>query len=410
MDSDPFVGKHVLDLKKLRPGDIILSRESWSTDAWIDLRRIYGVLKSGIIRLGSKDYSHAMLYFEGSIIHAHPPIVFASNPQRFCAANEGDYRCLRFPALTEKQERQIESYAREHVGALYSTWEAAKTPLKKRGHGHSTSGREFCSRFVAEAYAEAGISLVPNPSFCAPGDFLKAGNLQDMGSCTRDATEEDCDILLSRDFPLLSQKRACDWIVSVRALARRDNVEIKTLNSIFEYVLCHNNRDGEVETLLLQSHYLDTWKEDADAHKYRYFPMEFAALLAANYKTAVSEVVGMFACVGRYGDELLKFDSIKGTSLTMGRIAKLYRDMIRDNERRLSALITLCTGKPGVGPLTRLFAMCSHLLAGTYKQHYSQCVSEEANKLKEEWVKSASEWGASILHDWSHLEPQMLYL
>ena len=172
MDSEKYTGQYVLDWMKLQPCDIVLSGESLSIDALLNPKRLWNVAKSGAIRLGSKQYSHAMLYVKGSILHAHPPMVFAVNPQRLSAAHADDYAHLRFKGLTPDQKRVIEEYARSRVGALYSISEAAKTVVKKSGDERDMSGVEFCSRLVAKAYESAGVPLVPNSSYCAPGDFL----------------------------------------------------------------------------------------------------------------------------------------------------------------------------------------------------------------------------------------------
>ena len=112
MDSGKYIGSYVLDWKKLQPCDIVLSRESLSIDGMLQPKRMWDVAKSGVILLGSKHYSHAMLYVGGSIIHAHPPMVFAVNPQRLSAAHVDDYMCLRFDRLTLEQKRMIEGFAK----------------------------------------------------------------------------------------------------------------------------------------------------------------------------------------------------------------------------------------------------------------------------------------------------------
>ena len=165
MNCSKYIVSYVLDWTKLQPCDIVLSRKSLSLKGLFHQKRLCEATKSGVIRLGSKHYSHAMLYVGSSVIHAHPPMVFAVNPQRLSAAHDDDYVCLRFNGLTLDQKQKIEEYARGRIGALYSVTEAAKTMTKKLGDERDLSGLEFCSRLVAEAYDYAGIGLVKNISY-----------------------------------------------------------------------------------------------------------------------------------------------------------------------------------------------------------------------------------------------------
>ena len=77
--------RYVLDWKKLQPGDILLSRETLKLeDVKRDIRRLSDVCISKVIRLATGAYSHAMVYFAQSIIHAEKPGVYSKNPQREC--------------------------------------------------------------------------------------------------------------------------------------------------------------------------------------------------------------------------------------------------------------------------------------------------------------------------------------
>jgi len=385
MNCSKYIVSYVLDWTKLQPCDIVLSRKSLSLKGLFHQKRLCEATKSGVIRLGSKHYSHAMLYVGSSVIHAHPPMVFAVNPQRLSAAHDDDYVCLRFNGLTLDQKQKIEEYARGRIGALYSVTEAAKTMTKKLGDERDLSGLEFCSRLVAEAYDYAGIGLVKNISYCAPGDFLSVASLINMGSCTRRLDEHDKAIINSEDYVLLSQERSYKWLQSVNSLAAKDGLPIETLNSVFEYVLRFPKRDGDVFGLLKESGYLETWKDDAKAHGYRYDPMAMADLHANQKSDFCNEVVCLFDCVGRYGDELISFDQINGSLQTINANANMYRDMLNDIQRRAVILVLLFISQPGVGPLSTLHAMCDHIINGSYSQHYSLPVRDETAKLRDEW-------------------------
>ena len=387
MDFSKFIGPYVLDWKNLQLCDIVLSRESLSIDGMLQPKRMWDVAKSGVIRLGSKHYSHAMLYVGGSIIHAHPPMVFAVNPQRLSAAHVDDYTCLRFDGLTLEQKRKIEEFARSQVGALYSIPEAVKTVVNKSGDTKDLSGVEFCSRLVAEAYSYAGIQLVPNCSYCAPGDFLSVESLMQIGACTRCADEHDKAILKSTDFVLLSQERAYDWLKRVRVMSENDGFDVKTINSIFEYVQSFPSRDSEVFDALKESRYLETWKDDKAAHGYRYNPMAMQIICQNQPDDFFNEVICLFDCAGRYGDELMMLNKIKGRLNTLDAVVELYLNMLKDIQNRATCLVAIYLSQPGVGPLAKLSAICEHLVKGSYSQYYALPLCNEAAKLRNEWER-----------------------
>lgn len=387
MDSGRYIGPYVLDWAKLQPCDIILSR--WRKSMENAGAPSFGDrVVSGVIRPFSSGYSHAMLYFDRSIIHAHDPFVFSDNPQRVSVANSDDLVCLRCLELSDEQKKCIELFARGRSGAIYSKLEAAKTVLMKWFRKFiDISGEEFCSRLVAEAYQCAGIQLVKNFSYCAPGDFLHSPCLKNMGVCTRPTTEDDRKRLATEDMVHKSQCNTKKWLLEVRSLAKRDNFQIEAINSIFEYVLKFPKRDGEVFNALKESGYLETWKDDKAAHGYRYDPVAMQIICQNQPDDFKNEVMCLFDCAGRYGGELVKLNQIKGGVKTINAVADLYQTMIQDIHSRLILVIMQYVNKPGVGPLVRLRTMCIHLVGGTYSQYYSLTAREEAAKQSADWKR-----------------------
>ena len=386
MDSSKFIGQYVLDWAKLQPCDIVLSRlrkskENASSPSLKD-RFI-----SGAIRPFSSGYSHAMLYFDRSIIHAHEPFVFSDNPQRISVANRDDLLFLRCRDLTDGQKIQIERFARGLSGALYSKREAVKTLVKHSSDEIDVSGAEFCSRLVAEAYQCAGIQLVKNFSYCTPGQFLDSPLLENMGYCTRPTTDEDRARLSTKDMVHESLCHTKILLEGVRELAKQDEFEIETINSVFAYVLNFPNRDDDVFRCLKGSQYLETWKEDAAAHGYRYDPMAMRVINLNQHNDFLNEVMCLFDCAGRYGDELLRLDQIKGRSKTINAVADLYLAMVKDIQKRLICVVLQYMGKLGVNPLVELRTICVHLINGTYSQYYPLPVYKETAKLMADWKR-----------------------
>jgi len=206
--------------------------------------------------------------------------------------------------------------------------------------------------------------------------------LENLGSCTRPADEHDIKRLESPDRVLQSQKRTFHWLKGVRELAEEDEFPITTINSVFDYVRRFPHRDSDVCDLLNESEYLETWKEDAAAHSYRYNPVGMLMIRTVQPGDFRNEVTSLFDCAGRYGDELMKLNQIKGGLETINAIAELYSNMLQDIRRRADRLVM---SQPGVGPLATLSSICGHLLGDTYSQHYSLPVSSETSELRIEW-------------------------
>jgi hypothetical protein len=99
--------------------------------------------------------------------------VHSSNIQRIFFEDESVVVVLR-PRISLDDEtiRKITDFARAATGTEYSKREAiavvARTMRSVR------SRKQFCSRLAAQAYAFAGIDLVPDADFCSPEDLRRS--------------------------------------------------------------------------------------------------------------------------------------------------------------------------------------------------------------------------------------------
>lgn len=85
---------YILDLHKLQLGDIIL--ESGTTK-----------YSEAIKTATNSDYSHAMLYVGGSIIHAMPDGVYSENPQRIIVESKESLKVMRTKMTLSEDNKQI---------------------------------------------------------------------------------------------------------------------------------------------------------------------------------------------------------------------------------------------------------------------------------------------------------------
>lgn len=167
-----------LNESALRIGDIVLA----TTMNKVSL---------GIRRFTLSDISHAMVYVEAhSVIDATGEGVHARNTQRLTWDDSCAVHVLRLKEkLTNDQARRIVNYVRGRIGTQYSKVEAVRTVL---GGGNSWSRKQFCSRLVAQAYADAGLELVSNPNYCSPEHLRQSMRLAEVQDSVR--TVRDCHV------------------------------------------------------------------------------------------------------------------------------------------------------------------------------------------------------------------------
>jgi hypothetical protein len=152
------------------PGDIILT----TTTAAI----------SKTIRIATQsDISHAMVYVENrSVIDATGEGVHGCNTKRLFFEDDCSIHALRLRAsIYPSQLSEVVSYMRGQVGTQYSAKEAVLTVL---GPARTWTKKQFRSRFVAQAFASAGIALVPDPNYCSPADIKDSPLLVSLESPT----------------------------------------------------------------------------------------------------------------------------------------------------------------------------------------------------------------------------------
>src|SRR5438046_2779098 len=145
---------YLLDIDKLEAGDIVLTRSN-------------SVISQLVRRLTKSEYSHAILYVGvSSCIDSDGYGVQSQNIQRLLYENTADVKVLRLKKAKDKSEiPNAIVFARQKIGTEYSIDEA-KVALLKTEIEAKEPNRQFCTRFVAQAFESAGISLVDNPGYC----------------------------------------------------------------------------------------------------------------------------------------------------------------------------------------------------------------------------------------------------
>ena len=278
---------YIFNLNKLEKGDILLIN--------VD-PRISVIMKE---KTGSV-FHHAMLYTgESSHIHSNKgPGVQAENTLRMLFQKADAAIALR---LKDKENIKfiqiIVDMARSKVGTEYSGEEAKRTVL-----GYSDEefeyNRQFCTRFVAQAYAEAGLNIVTDPNYCTPHDLNNSEHFIVIKDILREARKEDIAYANENDTPLHKQIEIHNQIL---AYARKvSETDIQTFNQLTSYLLSHPEHDEEISAFIEKSGYLDLWREDMEKNPAYYDFTAFSTTFEKEVWPSVSNTLANIASENTY--------------------------------------------------------------------------------------------------------------
>jgi hypothetical protein len=248
-----------IEIQKIEAGDIILTRSSSR--------------ESLLIREITKcEYSHAILYVGvGSCIESDGLGVQSQNLQRLLFENPEDVVILRLKENKTPIAGAI-VFARQKIGTEYSTSEARLARLEKEAKAKENN-RQFCTRFVAQSYENAGIKIVENPDYCSPQEILESKSLIKIDNVVTVASKAEIDFVNEKDNPLEKQIEIHNLIFEkIRNLSGED---IQTFEQIGKYVLENPKIDNEISEIIKESGYLEMWKHDVDKNPWHYNYKEF---------------------------------------------------------------------------------------------------------------------------------------
>jgi hypothetical protein len=243
-----------LNDQRLQVGDIILTSSS-------------NKVSKAVRRATNSDISHAMIYVQhSSVIDATAEGVHSSNIQRIFFEDDSIVVVLRprIP-LDDEAVRKITDFARAATGTEYSKSEAVAVVARRMRH--VGSGKQFCSRLAAQAYAFAGISLVPDADYCSPEDLRRSERLIEIEDVLLPASIEEIAFWGKRTDVL---KIMADATNAVLKAARRRSDSIHSLNDINSYLLSHPDEDRHIRRAYEKSGYLTAWQIEYAKSRWQY--------------------------------------------------------------------------------------------------------------------------------------------
>ena len=245
---------YLLDIEKLELGDIILKKSE---------SRISQLVR----RLTGSQYSHAILYVGiSSIIDSDGYGVQSNNVQRILIEKEDDVVVLRLKENNHNQLLNVEFFARQKIGTEYSTEEAKIAIISKELEAKEPN-RQFCTRFIAQAYESAGIILVKNPDYSVPEELLKSEYLRLVNNVLRKASVKEIEFANSEN-PLVKQMEIHNSIL--RIARELSGIDIQTFEQVSQLIIDRPDIDSEFTEFVTKSGYLNLMDDDIEKNPWHY--------------------------------------------------------------------------------------------------------------------------------------------
>jgi len=222
---------------------------------------------SAAIRFVTKsDVSHALLCVGPySAVDATADGVHSHNTQRLLFDSTQPLYVLRSKVpLSSETLLAIADFARGKVGTRYSIVDALKVSTRT---APKASRQQFCSRLVAQAYASAGIDLVPNPDFCSPEDIKNSPLLTKVCGATENVSDSlVAAISASEDVPLHMQSVTSMALAQIREI----KPSIEGLNDVIQFLRKNPSFDLSFLAAFRDSGYLVAWQVEVKSKPWQY--------------------------------------------------------------------------------------------------------------------------------------------
>lgn len=246
--------KYILNIQKLEPGDIILVGYHDEESRQIQERT-------------NSLYSHAMLYWYGSLIHA-TDIVITENPSRQLFEKDENVCVLRLndEYRQELRIRNLIDYARSFVGTLYDK-EALDAMAADRKFTPNQN-RQMCAKFIAQCFEYVCADLVDDYEKCSPQDLINTNVVHQINDVLIEATPQDVDFANSRDVT----RRQFGAIFSIINGLRKKfpKADIMSLEQLESFLESNPEYDSIVVEIMSKTDYFDLWHIEREYCPYLY--------------------------------------------------------------------------------------------------------------------------------------------
>lgn len=249
-----------LNIQLLMPGDIILTGRN-------------GKVSREIQRRTNSKYSHAMLYWYGSILHASD-IVITENPSRMLFEEDEAVCVLRLKddIWNWYMIQSMIDYARTLVGTYYDM--EALIAIRNCREATPKENRQMCAKYVAQCYDSVGLDLVEGEyELCTPEDIYNSKIMRRIEIPLWEATQEDEDFANSYDVTEVQHKAIKKSLELLNKEFPKE--DIVCLNQLEAFIKNNPTCGDTVLELLKQTDYFNLWKIEKEHCPYNYDADEF---------------------------------------------------------------------------------------------------------------------------------------
>ncbi len=247
--------RYKLNVQALEPGDIILV--GYHDEDSREIQRRTNSL-----------YSHAMLVWYSSIIHASD-IVITENPSRMLFAEDESVCILRLKDEHWNKMRidEMIEYARSFVGTFYDR--KALVALRDGKKVEPKENRQMCARYVAQCYDHVCLDLVDGDyELCTPKDINNSKIMRRVENPLLEATKEDEEFAESFDVTLSQFWAIRNFLISLKK--KFPNEDIVSLNQLENFIEHNPSVGDDVLELFRQTDYFDLWAIEKQHCPYNY--------------------------------------------------------------------------------------------------------------------------------------------
>jgi hypothetical protein len=252
---------YILNCDKLKKGDIILSYSNERFDENLRLRY-------------KMPYSHAMLYVgNSSIIHSNVHGVESLNPQRISYPSLDNVAVYR---LKEENIQAIEvaiQFARLSIATEYSSIEMKKS-ANDTGKAIEPN-KQFCTRFIAQAFEAGGILLSNKVDYCSPNDILNSDKLIKVKQPLKKASNQELELITENG---LTDKQTVIRDAIFSHARKVTGEDVQNFQQLSEYLVYNRERVEIIDKItdnLKTSGHLTTWKEEKNNNPHFYNISDF---------------------------------------------------------------------------------------------------------------------------------------
>jgi hypothetical protein len=133
--------------------------------------------------------------------------------------------------------------------------------------------RQFCTRFVAQVYADSRINIVPNHDYCSPADIENSLSLTKMTNMLKEGSVAEIELALEKETLIESQTDST--FIFLEGVRKLTGFDIQTFDDVNNFLLGNPGNDSEINSLINKSEYFQLGDLEKEKNILMYNPDTF---------------------------------------------------------------------------------------------------------------------------------------